>query len=64
MIKITDTQIFGWGAAIRAMRNPLNSWNKSDSYRSRGMLCDETGHPYTREYFKRYHNQHQPHSDL
>lgn len=29
-----------------------------------GMLCDETGHPYTRGYFKRYHDQHQPHSDL
>ena len=32
MIKITDTQVFGWEAAIRGMRNPMNSWAKSDSY--------------------------------
>lgn len=30
-MKIENTQIFGFEAAIRAMRNPLNSWNKSDS---------------------------------
>lgn len=32
MIKITDTQVFGWEAAIRGMRNPMNSWAKSDSF--------------------------------
>ena len=31
MIKITNTEVFGWEAAIRGMRNPLNSWGKSDS---------------------------------
>lgn len=31
MIKIEETEIFGWEAAIRGMRNPLNSWEKSDS---------------------------------
>lgn len=31
MIKLEDTQIFGWEAAIRGMRNPKNSWAKSDS---------------------------------
>ena len=41
MIDINHTQVFGWGAAIRGMRNPMNSWKKSDSYRSRGMLIDE-----------------------
>lgn len=41
MIKINNTEIIGWEHAIRAMRNPLNSWNKSDSYHSRGMLIDE-----------------------
>ena len=25
------TEVFGWDAAIRGMRNPLNSWDKSDS---------------------------------
>ena len=31
MIKIENVEIFGWEAAIRGMRNPLNSWEKSDS---------------------------------
>lgn len=31
MININHTQVFGWEAAIRGMRNPMNSWNKSDS---------------------------------
>lgn len=33
MIKIENTQVFGWEAAIRGMRNPMNSWEKSDSGR-------------------------------
>lgn len=31
MIKIENEEVFGWEAAIRGMRNPLNSWDKSDS---------------------------------
>lgn len=31
MIKIENTEVFGWEAAIRGMRNPKNSWDKSDS---------------------------------
>lgn len=31
MLKVTKTQIFGWEAAIRGMRNPMNSWDKSDT---------------------------------
>ena len=31
MIKIEKAEVFGWEAAIRGMRNPLNSWDKSDS---------------------------------
>lgn len=31
MIKIENTEVVGWEAAIRGMRNPLNSWDKSDS---------------------------------
>lgn len=31
MIKIEHTEVYGWDAAIRGMRNPLNSWDKSDS---------------------------------
>lgn len=32
MIKFEHTEIFGLEHAIRGMRNPLNSWDKSDSY--------------------------------
>lgn len=32
MIEITNTQTFGFEGAIRGMRNPMNSWDKSDSY--------------------------------
>ena len=31
MIKIENVEIVGWESAIRGMRNPMNSWNKSDS---------------------------------
>lgn len=31
MIKLEKTDVFGWEAAIRGMRNPLNSWDMSDS---------------------------------
>lgn len=33
MIKLENTEVIGWEAAIRGMRNPLNSWNQSDSGR-------------------------------
>lgn len=32
MLKIENTGVTGWEAAIRGMRNPMNSWEKSDSY--------------------------------
>lgn len=31
MLKVTNTEVFGWQAAIRGMRNPKNSWDRSDS---------------------------------
>lgn len=31
MIKIENTEVFGWGAAIRGMRNPMNSWHLGDT---------------------------------
>ena len=31
MLKIENAETFGWEAAIRGMRNPKNSWSKSDS---------------------------------
>ena len=35
MLKIENIEVTGWEAAIRGMRNPMNSWEKSDS----GMGC-------------------------
>lgn len=32
MIKFENTEIYGLEPAIRGMRNPMNSWDKSDSY--------------------------------
>lgn len=31
MLKIENTEVIGWEAAIRGMRNPKNSWEKGDS---------------------------------
>lgn len=32
MIEISGIQVFGWEVAITGMRNPMNSWDRSDSY--------------------------------
>lgn len=31
MIKVENIETFGWEAAIRGMRNPMNSWDKGDT---------------------------------
>lgn len=31
MIKIEETETYGWEAAVRGMHNLMNSWDKSDS---------------------------------
>lgn len=31
MLKISNQDVYGWEAAIRGMRNPMNSWDKSDT---------------------------------
>lgn len=41
MIKIKETETYGWEAAIRGMRNPMNSWDKSDSYPA--VNCEKCG---------------------
>ena len=40
MIKFENTEVIGWEAAIRGMRNPMNSWEKSDSFYGRKPLTD------------------------
>ncbi len=37
MIKFENTEVVGWEHAIRGMRNPLESWDKSDSF----LGCDD-----------------------
>ena len=32
MLKIENTEVTGWKSATRGMRNPMNSWEKSDSF--------------------------------
>ena len=41
MIKIENTGVHGWEAAIRGMRNPSNSWDKSDSATCDNTPCEE-----------------------
>lgn len=31
MIKVEDVEVWGWTHALRGMRNPMNSWDKSDT---------------------------------
>ncbi len=43
MLKIENTEVIGWEHAIRGMRNPKNSWKKSDSaYCHRDLVRDCT----------------------
>ena len=41
MIEITKTEVVGWEHAIRGMRNPMNSWERSDSVKE---IPDDTLH--------------------
>ena len=44
MIKLKNTDVYGFEAAIRGMRNPWNSWEKSDSVYSDVHNCEECAH--------------------
>lgn len=39
MIKLENYDVMGWEHAIRGMRNPMNSWDKSDSIFCRSYDC-------------------------
>ena len=47
MIKVERVEVYGWEAAIRGMRNPLNSWDKSDS----AFGCDDYDNCHTCPYY-------------
>lgn len=44
MIKIEEITVHGVEEAIRGMRNPMNSWDKSDSERKYENIRDSTGY--------------------
>ena len=41
MIEINNIDVWGWEHAIRGMRNPMNSWEKSDSGRCGDINCSD-----------------------
>lgn len=53
MIKFENTEVLGWESAIRGMRNPMNSWEKSDSHRDG---CYHTPLCYKSKYYTVGHN--------
>ena len=55
MIKIESTEVLGWEAAIRGMRNPKNSWERSDSSKEG---CDRTPNCYLSKYYNVGENDH------
>ena len=46
MILIEKTEVVGWEHAIRGMRNPMNSWGKSDSSTCGELDCTKCGFYY------------------
>lgn len=44
MLKIENVDIYGWEAAIRGMRNPLESYNKSDTWFYDYSEVDDSAH--------------------
>src|SRR5574344_839516 len=46
MIKLEKTEVLGWEAAIRGMRNPMNSWERSDSDYKYASYHDMSGGTY------------------
>lgn len=49
MLKIENVKVEGLEAAIRGMRNPMNSWDKSDSYWTH--VLTETGDKIDHQFF-------------
>ena len=42
MIKLENTEVFGWEAAIRGMRNPMNSHAKTDTDFRKKIICGDS----------------------
>lgn len=54
MIKIENVEIVGWESAIRGMRSPMNSWDKSDSWY--GCPYGENNHTESKDCQSSCHN--------
>ena len=51
MLKLENTEVLGWEHAIRGMRNPMNSWEKSDSkFNLRTWWDGENGAQFSEKY--------------
>lgn len=46
MLKVENTETYGWEEAVRGMRNPMNSWAKIDSYYG----CEEGSCDWCKEF--------------
>lgn len=59
MIKFENTEVMNFNGAFRGMRNPLNSWDKSDSYYGCGDIkcheCEYIANCNRDYYHKSYH---------
>ena len=42
MLKIENTEVMGWEAAVRGMRNPMNSWHRGDTEFHGGVVRFDT----------------------
>lgn len=42
MIRVENIDVYGFETAIRGMRNPMNSWDRSDSYYELANFCNHS----------------------
>lgn len=54
MLKIEKTEVYGWEAALRGMRNPKNSWGRSDTVMKSTVLKAEEIAPGVTAYNQEY----------
>lgn len=41
MLEVSNISVVGWEPAIRGMRNPMNSWERSDSVFTDGVVLGD-----------------------
>lgn len=54
MLKIEKTEVYGWEAAFRGMRNPKNSWDRGDTVMKSTVLKTEEIAPGVTAYNQEY----------